>query len=81
LYPDSDVVPRTPEQEGIRKLFENYTVDGGISANAVKLMPYWTESGLLHDKAFVDDREKLIGRRMIKESMEREDQKGCNIFG
>jgi glutathione S-transferase len=71
LYPDSNIASLTPEQEGIQKLFENYTIYGGIFPNAVKLMPYWTDSGLLHDKAFLDDREKLAGRRMTKETMKK----------
>lgn len=46
LYPNSTLAPATLAEAGVRKLFENYTVDGGIFANAVKLMPYWTEVSL-----------------------------------
>ena len=71
LYPDSPLAPSTPAEAGMRKLFENYTVDGGIFANAVKVMPYWTDSGLLKNEVFLDDRQKLSGgRRMTAESME-----------
>jgi glutathione S-transferase len=71
LYPDSNLAPSTPAEAGIRKLFENWTIDGGIFGNAVKLMPYWTDSGLLQNKVFLDDRQKLMGgRRMTKEMME-----------
>lgn len=52
-------------------MFENFSVDGGVFANTVKLMPYWAESGMLQNKAFLDDRQKLSGgRRMTKEAME-----------
>ncbi|KAJ4373774.1 hypothetical protein N0V83_002513 [Neocucurbitaria cava] len=71
LYPGSPLAPSTPAEAGIRKLFENYTVDGGIFANAVKVMPYWTDTGLLRNKVFLDDRQKLMGgRRMSAENME-----------
>jgi glutathione S-transferase len=70
-YPHSSLTPSTPAEAGIRKLFENYSVDGGVFANVVRLMPYWTEVGLLQNKAFLDDRQKLSGGwRMTKESME-----------
>tara|TARA_R110002003_G_scaffold122_9_gene11090 strand:- start:14620 stop:16344 length:1725 start_codon:yes stop_codon:yes gene_type:complete len=71
LYPDSNLTPRTSAEVGVQKLFENYTIDGGVFANAVKLMPYWTDTGLLQNKAFLDDRQKLMGgRRMTKETMD-----------
>jgi glutathione S-transferase len=70
LYPDSTLTPATSAEAGIRKLFESWTIDGGIFANAVTLMPYWTKTGPLSSKAFVDDREKLAGRRMTAENME-----------
>jgi glutathione S-transferase len=71
LYSDSSLAPSTPAEAGMRKLFENLSVDGGVFANVVKLMPYWTESGLLQNKAFLDDRQKLSGgKRMTKEAME-----------
>jgi glutathione S-transferase len=69
LYPYSTLTPVTPAEAGIRKLFESWTIDGGIFANAVKLIPYWQETGFLSSNAFVDDREKLVGRRMTAESM------------
>jgi glutathione S-transferase len=70
-YPNSNLTPSTPAEAGIRKLFENYSVDGGVFANTVRLMPYWTEVGLLQNKVFLDDRQKLSnGRRMTKEAME-----------
>lgn len=71
LFPDSNLTPKTPAEAGIRKLFENYAVDGGVFANAVKLIPYWIDSGLLQNKVFLDDRQKLMGgRRMTAEAME-----------
>jgi glutathione S-transferase len=71
LYPNSDLAPSTTAEAGVRKLFESYTVDGGIFENAVKLIPYWTDASLLQNKAFLDDRQKLMGgRRMTKEAME-----------
>ncbi|CAO2657780.1 Nn.00g039060.m01.CDS01 [Neocucurbitaria sp. VM-36] len=70
LYPDSPLAPSTLAEAGVRKLFENYTVDGGIFGNAVKVMPYWTDSGLLQNKVFLDDRQTLMGgRRMTAENM------------
>jgi glutathione S-transferase len=70
-YPNSSLASSTPAEAGIRKLFENYSVDGGVFANTVRLMPYWTEVGLLQNKVFLDDRQKLSnGRRMTKEAME-----------
>jgi glutathione S-transferase len=71
LHPNSILAPSTLAEAGVRKLFESYTVDGGIFANAVKLIPYWTDASLLQNKAFLDDRQKLMGgRRMTKEAME-----------
>lgn len=71
LYLNSKLAPSTLAEEGIRRLFENYTIDGGIFTNAMKLMPYWTEASLLQNKTFLDDRQKLMGgRRMTKELME-----------
>jgi glutathione S-transferase len=69
LYTDSTLTPATPAEAGMNKLFESWTIDGGIFANAVKLVPYWQETGFLSSKAFVDDREKLMGQRMTAESM------------
>jgi glutathione S-transferase len=69
LYPDSALSPTMPAEIGIRKLFESWTVDGGIFANAVKMMPYWQEASFLSNKAFVDDRQKLMGRRLTAEAM------------
>lgn len=70
LYPESPLGPSTPAEAGVRKLFENWNIDGGNFQNTVKLMPYWNKSGLLQDKAFLDDRQKLSGRRMTAETME-----------
>lgn len=70
LYPASALKPPTSADDGIRKLFETWTVDGGIFANAVKLMPYWLPGSFLSNKAFVDDRAQLSGRRMTAEVME-----------
>lgn len=71
LYPRSSMTPSTPAEVGVRKLFENWTIDGGIFGNTVKLMPYWHENGLLSNKMFLDDRQKLSGgRRMTAEAME-----------
>jgi glutathione S-transferase len=71
LYPDSALAVSRPSDAGVRALFESWTVDGGIFANAVRLMPYWVADGMLQDKAFLDDRQKLSGgRRMTKEAME-----------
>jgi glutathione S-transferase len=70
LYPDSAIAPTSPAEAGIRRLFENWTVDGGIFANAVRCMPYWAESGMLQNKVFLDDRQELSGRRLTKEAME-----------
>ncbi|KAF2448728.1 hypothetical protein P171DRAFT_406886 [Karstenula rhodostoma CBS 690.94] len=71
LYPESTLAPSTPAEAGICKLFENWTIDGGIFANTVKLMPYWLENGLLSNKMFLDDRQKLMGgKRMTAEAME-----------
>jgi glutathione S-transferase len=71
LYPDSALSPSTPAEIGIRKLFESWTIDGGIFANAVKMMPYWHEASFLSNEAFVDDRQKLMGgKRFTAEAME-----------
>jgi glutathione S-transferase len=70
-YPGSSLTPSSPAEAGVRKLFENFSVDGGVFGNVVRLMPYWTDSGLLQNKVFLDDRQKLSGgRRMTKEAME-----------
>ncbi|KAF2034483.1 hypothetical protein EK21DRAFT_97570 [Setomelanomma holmii] len=71
LHPNSNLTPRTAAELGVQKLFENYSVDGGVFGNAVKLMPYWTDATLLRNKIFLDDRQKLMGgRRMTKETMD-----------
>lgn len=71
LYPENTFATSAPAQAGIRKLFENWTIDGGIFANTVKLIPYWHENGLLKNEMFLDDRQKLMGgRRMTAEAME-----------
>jgi glutathione S-transferase len=71
LYPGSSLAPSTPTDVGVQKLFENWTIDGGIFANSVKLMPYWVENGMLNNKVFLDDRQKLMGgRRMTAEAMQ-----------
>ncbi|KAL5406608.1 hypothetical protein PMIN06_001890 [Paraphaeosphaeria minitans] len=71
LYPENTLKPTTPSVAGIGKLFENWTVDGGVFANTVKLMPYWSKNGLLSNKMFLDDRQNLMGgRRMTAEVME-----------
>ena len=71
LYPESRLALPNSAEAGVRKLFENWTIDGGIFANVVKLMPFWLENGLLQNKAFLDDRQKLSGgRRMTAEMMQ-----------
>jgi len=70
LYPNSTLALSTPAEVGIGKLFESWTVDGGIFANAVKMMPYWQESGFLSNVKFVEDRQKLMGRKLTAENME-----------
>lgn len=71
LHGGSALTPPTLAEAGVRKLFENWTIDGGIFGNTVKLMPYWLENGMLSNKAFLDDRQTLMGgRRMTAEMME-----------
>ncbi len=70
LHPNSTLSPSTPTDIGIRKLFESWTIDGGIFANAVKMIPYWQEASFLSSEAFVDDRQKLMGWRFTPEGME-----------
>lgn len=71
IYPGSHLAPSNPAEAGVRKLFESWTIEGGIFANAVKLMPFWLENGLLRNKAFLDDRQKLMGGvRMTAEMMQ-----------
>ncbi|KAH8726882.1 hypothetical protein GQ44DRAFT_704946 [Phaeosphaeriaceae sp. PMI808] len=70
FYPENNLAPSTPAELGVQKLLESYTVDGGVFGNAVRLIPYWPESSLLKDEAFLDDRQKLIGGgRMTTEAM------------
>ncbi|KAL1797067.1 hypothetical protein ACET3X_005607 [Alternaria dauci] len=70
LYPGSTLSPATPADIGIRKLFESWTIDGDIFANAVKMMPYWQEGSFLSNDAFIEDRRKLMGGRFIARGME-----------
>ncbi|KAF2793259.1 hypothetical protein K505DRAFT_306107 [Melanomma pulvis-pyrius CBS 109.77] len=71
LYPNSSMTPTSTAEAGIRKLLENWTIDGGIFGNCCKLLPYWTPNGLLQDTKFLDDRQQLMGgRRMTAELME-----------
>ena len=70
LYPGSNLTPATAEQAGVRKLLETYS-DASLFNNAVKLMPYWSSASLLQNKAFLDDRQKLMGgRRMTAQGMQ-----------
>jgi glutathione S-transferase len=70
LYPNSPLAPTTAEQTGLRQLFEHYS-DSGLFNSAVKLMPYWSSNSLVQNKAFLDDRQKLMGgRRMTVENMQ-----------
>lgn len=68
-FPNSQLTPPSTADAGVRKLFESWTIDGGVFWNSVKLMPFWTKTGLLDNKEFLDDREKLTGRRMTEENM------------
>ncbi|KAF2747441.1 hypothetical protein M011DRAFT_458323 [Sporormia fimetaria CBS 119925] len=69
-FPSKALLPASAADAGTRKLLENWTVDGGIFANTVKLMPFWKSGGLLQNKHFVDDRAQLSGgRRMSPEAM------------
>ncbi|KAF2106450.1 hypothetical protein BDV96DRAFT_590965 [Lophiotrema nucula] len=71
-FPGSNLSPRTSQEAGIKKLFESWSIDGGLFANAVKLIPYWTSKSLLKDKAFLDDRQQLMGGvRFTPEERER----------
>ena len=70
LYPNNALSPSTPADIGIRKLFESWTIDGGIFTNTVKMMPYWQEGSFLSNEAFVDDRQKLMGRRFTAQGMQ-----------
>ncbi|KAL6712695.1 hypothetical protein ACN47E_000572 [Coniothyrium glycines] len=71
LFPNSSLAPLSAPQEGVRRLFENWTIDGGIFTHTVKLMPYWLETSLLQSKSFLDDRQILMGgRRMTAQTME-----------
>lgn len=64
-----DLAPSSAADEGTRRLFENWTIDGGIFANVCKLLPYW--SGMLKDEKFIEDRAQLSGgRRMTPQLME-----------
>lgn len=70
LYPDNALAATSAEQIGQRKLFEHYS-DSALFNNAVKLMPYWSSNSLVQNKAFLDDRQKLMGgRRMTAENMQ-----------
>jgi glutathione S-transferase len=70
LYPDNSSANATAEQSGYRKLFEHYS-DSALFNNAVKLMPYWSSNSMVQNKAFLDDRQKLMGgRRMTTERMQ-----------
>jgi glutathione S-transferase len=70
LYPNSALAPSTAEQTGLRQLFEHYS-DSGLFNSAVKLMPYWSSNSLVQNKAFLNDRQKLMGgRRMTADNMQ-----------
>jgi glutathione S-transferase len=68
LYPESNLTPATPADNGTRKLFQSWT-DTAVFGNAVKTMPYWVPNGMLQNKGFLNDREKLMGKRMTAEGM------------
>jgi glutathione S-transferase len=72
LFPDSTMTPPSSAHRGTSKLLESWTIDGGVFGNAVRLMPYWTNTGLLSNKAFLDDRQQLRGGggRMTAETMQ-----------
>jgi glutathione S-transferase len=71
-YPDGALTPSSPIDQGIKRLLESWTVDGGVFQNSVKLIPYWHSKGNLQDTKFLDDRQKLMGgKRMTAEEMEK----------
>ncbi|KAF2642935.1 hypothetical protein P280DRAFT_547185 [Massarina eburnea CBS 473.64] len=71
LYPDSPLSPTSPSDHGLRALFENFGIDGGLFARCVQLLPYWNPGGFLQDEVFLDDRERLMGMRFTVEGMEK----------
>ncbi|KAF1831803.1 glutathione S-transferase [Decorospora gaudefroyi] len=80
LYPNSALAPPTPFDTGITNLFASWTADGGVFAAAVKMIPYWHEQSFLQNEAFVDDREKLFGRRFTPDTMARERPEGAQAL-
>ncbi|PSN70495.1 hypothetical protein BS50DRAFT_488055 [Corynespora cassiicola Philippines] len=72
LLPDAKPSLPSPFEAGVGKMLEAWTIDGGIFANSVKMIPYWTTPSMLSDSKFLDDRAHLMGgRRMTAEAMEK----------
>lgn len=61
---------RNPEDHGIQKLLENYSIDGGVFWRAASLLPV-RRVPFLRDPKFIADRSEAIGRKWDLDAMEK----------
>ena len=67
MFPDGALGSSLPEQHALEKLFEIWTIDGGVFNRASQLIP--TSMPLLNDPKFTKDREDYSGRSWDKDSI------------
>lgn len=68
LFPDGVLGASQPDQRGVQKLLEKWTIDAGLFPRASQLIP--TSMPLLSDPKFTKDREDFSGRRWDKKQIE-----------
>lgn len=66
-FPSGALSASQPDQRALEKLFESWTIDGGVFVRASQAIP--AEMPLLNDPKFVTDREDYTNRSWQKESI------------
>ncbi len=69
LFPGSTLSPTSPEAATLQKLFEIWTIEGGLFTRASQLIP--SDMPLLKDTKFQKDREDFSGRPWTKENIDK----------
>ena len=68
MFPDGALGASVPDQRGVQKLLETWTVESGVFVRASQLLP--AEMPLLKDEKFQKDRQDLSGRSWAPEAIE-----------
>ena len=67
-FPSGALGASQPDQKALEKLLESWTIDGGIFARAVQVLP--SDMPLFKDPKFLRDREDYFGRSWDKKDIE-----------